>query len=88
MIAEKLKGSLNAPVLITSKCVTGSLWQSFRHNSVILIGSDSCPSTVKVRGTRFMWKSERECFSQRESENPVTDRSVRLALFRINTSAQ
>ena len=36
---EILKGSLIAPVLITSKCVTGSLWQSFRHSSVILIGS-------------------------------------------------
>jgi len=36
---EKLKGSLTAPVLITSKCVTGFLWQSFQHNSVILIGS-------------------------------------------------
>ena len=36
---EKLKGSLIAPVLITSKCVTGSLWQRFRHSFMILIGN-------------------------------------------------
>jgi len=37
LVTEKLKGSLIAPVLMNSKCVTGSLWQSFRHSSVMLI---------------------------------------------------
>jgi len=32
-------GSLIAAVYITSRCLTGYLWQSFQHSSVILVGS-------------------------------------------------
>jgi len=38
MITEISKGSLIAPDFITSKCVTGALWQSFQHSYVILPG--------------------------------------------------